>query len=349
MAPVLEAVPNFSAGRDPALLERLVGAVSDAGAEVLDVSADADHNRAVLTYVGTTAVVEEASVSVARLAVEAIDLRRHRGVHPRVGALDVLPFVPLVGLTMADARSSARRVGERLAREVGVPVYFYGEASEPPGRGLGELRRGGFEQLVLGFPDARRPDLLPDGWEHPGVHPSAGATCVGARLPLLAWNVEVEGLGQDRLEAVAARMREQGGGFPKLRALALVLVEQSKMQISMNLEDVENQRPFDVFQALEERVRSLGGTVRATEVVGMIPDRLLLDAAADRLGLLDPNPGRVLSPRLVKHIDDRGRSAVRELTEAVRAAGDRTPPEVRAAAERLQDELGGVEPRDGRP
>ncbi len=342
MSPVLEAVPNFSAGRDPALLVRIEEAVADAGAEVLDVSADPDHNRAVLTYVGAPRAVEEASVSVARLAVEAIDLRAHRGVHPRIGALDVLPFAPLVGLTLEDARVSSLRVGSRLAEEVGVPVYFYGEASDPRGRGLGELRRGGFEALLDAFPEGRRPDVLPEGWHRAGAHPTAGVTCVGARPPLLAWNIEIEGLERERLQAVAAGMRERDGGFPQLRALALVLPSQSRMQISMNLEDVEAQHPLEVFDALEERVRSAGGRVRGTEVIGMLPERLLLDAAADRLRLLDPSPDRVLSSRLVRHLGERGRTAVGDLAEAVRTSGDRTPPDVRAAAARLEEALGGA-------
>ena len=342
MSPVLEAVPNFSAGRDAAFLARLEAAVAEAGAEVLDVSADPDHNRAVLTYVGVPRAVEEASVSVARLAVEAIDLRAHRGVHPRIGALDVLPFAPLVGLTLDDARASARRVGKRLATEVGVPVYFYGEASDPRGRGLGELRRGGFEALTNGFPEGRRPDLLPEGWGHPGGHPTAGATCVGARPVLLAWNVEIEGIERERLEVLASELRERDGGFRRLRALALVLPGQSRMQISMNLEEVERGRPLEVFRTMEERVRSWGGRVLGTQVIGMLPDRLLLDAAADRLGLLDPSPDRVLSSRLVRFLEDRGRTAVEELVRAVRASGERTPPDVRAAAARLEEALGGA-------
>jgi glutamate formiminotransferase len=347
MAPVLEAVPNFSTGRDPVLVDRLVRAVSEAGAEVWDVSTDADHNRAVVTYVGTPRAVEEASVSVARLAVEAIDLREHDGAHPRIGALDVLPFVPLAGLTMADARASARRVGERLAADVGVPVYFYGEASDPPGKGLAELRRGGFDALVRELPADRRPDLLPPKWVHRGIHPSAGATCVGARPLLLAWNVEVEGVSRERLQEVANHLRERGGGFPRLRALGLVLSEGLRMQISMNLEDVERQSPLAVFKVLEEQVRAAGGKVRSTEIIGMIPDRLLLGAAADRLGLLDPDPARVLSSRLAEHLGERERVAVRDLLKSVDASADDVPPAIRAAMDRLVETLGGDVHRDG--
>ena len=347
MVPVLEAVPNFSAGRDPTFLNRLVRAVADAGAEVLDASADPDHNRSVVTFVGSPEAVEEAAVSTARLAVESIDLRSHDGAHPRVGALDVLPFVPLQGLTMEDARTSARIVGERLAVEVGVPVYFYGEASEPAGRGLAELRRGGFPVLEDGFPEGREPDLVPPGWARAGAHPTAGVTCVGARPLLLAWNVEVRGLSEERLRQVATAIRERDGGFEGLRALGLVLGEGARLQVSMNLEDVRNRKPFAVFQEIERRVQEAGGHVVGTEIIGMIPDGLVFDSAADRLSLLDPDPSRVLSSRLARHVERRIIDEVERLSEVVAASGERTPTEVRRVVERLERVLAGPHIRNG--
>lgn len=348
MVPVLEAVPNFSAGRDEKLLRELTRVAEGVGAEVLDASADADHNRSVVTLVGAPGEVEEAAVRMARVAAGAIDLREHRGVHPRIGALDVLPFVPLSGLTMADARASARRVGARLAREVGVPVYFYAQASEPPGRLLSDLRRGGFEALARGFPPDRTPDVLPPEWGHPGVHPVAGAVCVGARPLLLAWNVDVEGLSPAELTEVAAELRESGGGLPGVRALGLVLPDQGRMQISMNVEDVGNHRPFKVFRALEDRVSRRGGRVVATEVIGMIPDELVFEAGADRLALLDRTPSRVLSSRLAEHLARRAGGEARALVRAVEEAGEEIPPRIREAARRLGESLIGPKVRDDR-
>lgn len=335
MIPVLEAVPNFSAGRDRPLLDRLIRAAEDRGADVLDASADADHNRAVITFVGPPDVVEESAVALAELAVEAIDLREHRGAHPRIGALDVLPLVPLVGLTMDEARASARRVGERLAAEVGLPVYFYGESSEPPGRGLAELRRGGFEALARGFPEGRRPDLLPQGWSHAGAHPSAGAVCLGARPLLLAWNVEVEGLSRDALEELARSLREKSGGFPGLRALGFVRGPEALMQISMNLEDVARRSPFEVFEAVETRVVEWGGRIVETEVVGLIPDRLLLEAGTDRLTLRGPGMDRVLEHRLLNHVTDRVAREVDLLERSVLPHRSELPAEVSDAVNRL--------------
>src|SRR5688500_9559728 len=151
MVPVLEAVPNFSEGRDRDRIRALVDVVAAAGADVLDWSADPDHHRSVLTFVGDPATVERAAVAAARWALEHIDLRGHRGVHPRIGALDVMPVVPLQGLTLEDARASAHRIGAALVG-LGLPVYWYAAASTPPGRRLSELRRGGFEAFAQGMP-----------------------------------------------------------------------------------------------------------------------------------------------------------------------------------------------------
>jgi len=299
---VLEAVPNFSEGRDARVVDAIVEAIAAAGADVLDRTMDPDHHRSVVTLVGPPEVVERATIAGARVAVERIDLRAHRGVHPRVGALDVLPFVPLVGLTMEDAREVAWRVGRALVEEVGVPVYFYGQASDPPGRRLAELRRGGFEALVDAWPDDRRPDLLPPAWPHPGAHPTAGVVCVGARPILLAWNVFLEGIALAEARRIAATIRETGGGFPGLRALALELPRRGAIQVSMNLEDPRLSSPMAVFRRIEELAAAAGGRVVETEVIGMLPDELVLEAAAERLGLADPALRRMLSRRLVEHL-----------------------------------------------
>lgn len=301
-ARVLEAVPNFSEGRDLRTVHAIVDAVAGAGAEVVDWSADADHNRSVVTLLGAPEVVESAAVAAARVAVERIDLRGHRGVHPRIGVLDVLPFVPLAGLDMESARQSAHRVGRRLADEVGIPVFFYAEASEPPGRGLFELRRGGAEALAQGWPTGRTPDLLPPGWTHPGAHPTAGAVCVGARPVLLAWNVVVEGITPAQGRVVAARLRERGGGPAGVRALALELPERTALQISMNLEDPRRTSPMAVIHRLEDLLEEFGGRMIETEVIGMLPDELLLAAAQDRLRLAHATTDRLLSRRLAEHL-----------------------------------------------
>ncbi len=311
-ARLLEAVPNFSEGRDLPVVEAIVDAMRAAGADVLDWSADPDHHRAVVTVVGTPADVEDAAVAGARIAVERIDLRRHDGIHPRIGALDVLPFVPLLGLTPADAVASARRVGERLVREVGIPVYFYAQASEPVGRGLAELRSGGFEALVGAWPTDRAPDLLPPDWSYPGAHPSAGVTCVGARPLLLAWNVHVEGVSRAEAAEIARELRESGGGMRGVRALALHLPRRAAVQVSMNLEDVSRTSPLEVFRMLEALLAARGGRITETEVIGLLPDALVLEAAAERLRLRPGTTERLLSNQLLRHLTGEAGPATRE-------------------------------------
>ena len=313
MTQVLEAVPNFSEGRDLSLVRALVDAIVSHDVELLDWSADPDHHRSVVTFIGAPADVEAAAVAAADVAVRRIDLRSHRGVHPRIGALDVLPFVPLSGLTMDDAVGSARRVGARIA-ELGVPVFFYAAASRPPGRGLAALRRGGFEGMANGFPQGLLADL-PPGVDRP--HPTAGATCVGAREVLLAWNVFVSGIELDAARAIASEVREREGGFRGLRALALHLPGQDRLQISMNLEDPVHTSPLDVFAAIESKVEARGGKVVGTQVIGMMPDALVLPGVADRLQLLDPGAARVLSRRVARYVESRpdGRTEISDITE----------------------------------
>ncbi|HEX2167002.1 MAG TPA: glutamate formimidoyltransferase [Longimicrobiales bacterium] len=306
-APLLEAVPNFSEGRDPTVVLAIVDAMRAAGADVLDWSADADHHRCVVTLVGAPAVVEDAAVAGARVAVERIDLNRHKGVHPRVGALDVLPLVPVAGATMADARASARRVGQRLSQELGIPVYFYGAASEPPGRPLSALRKGGFETLLAGWPTDRPADVVPEGWPHTGAHPTAGVTCVGARPVLLAWNVFVTGIDLEAARRIARTLRETSGGFLGVRALALRLPNAGRLQISMNLENVDVTPPMDVFRRIETLLHEQGGAVEETEIIGMLPDQLLWGAAADRLKLVPETAERLLSRGLLDVLTREGR------------------------------------------
>jgi glutamate formiminotransferase len=301
MVKVLEAVPNFSEGRDLALVRALVDVVARAGVEVLDWSADGDHHRAVLTYIGDPARVEEASIDAARLALERIDLTRHRGAHPRVGALDVLPFVPLHDMGMPEAVVSAHRVGTRLGA-MGLPVYYYGEASRPPGRRLAELRHGGFETLARGFPPGRLPDEPPGAT---ATHPTAGVTCVGARDVLLAWNVFVEGIELDSAREVARTIRERDGGFPGLRALGLHLPGSDRIQISMNLENARVTSPLSVLAVIEREVTARGGRVAETQVIGMAPDTLVHPASVNRLVLPDLGPARVLSRRVALHVSRR--------------------------------------------
>lgn len=303
MIRVLEAVPNFSEGRDLEWVRAVVGRISDQGAEVIDWSADPDHNRSVVTILGAPEIVENAAVAAARFATETLDLTSHRGVHPRIGAIDVLPFVPLQGVDMTDAIACAHRVGRRVV-EFGLPVFYYGAASEPPGRGLGALRRGGFEGLGERMAEGVLPDLAPND-RTAAPHPTAGCVCIGAREVLLAWNVFIEGISIEEAKAIAGEIRESGGGFRHLRALAFQLAEADRLQISMNLEAPDVTSPFAVFDAILDRVEGRGGRVTGTEVIGMMPDALVLQPGKARLELLDSSPDRILSRRVQHHVARR--------------------------------------------
>lgn len=335
MLPVLEAVPNFSEGRDPGFLEEVARVAARSGVDVLDASRDEDHHRAVLTFIGDPASVEAAAVAVARVALERIDMGVHRGSHPRIGALDVLPFVPLVGCTLEDAVRSAHRVGEEL-QALGLPVYFYGAASTPPGRGLAELRRGGVEALGPAWPPDRRPDL-PAGL--PGPHPRAGAVCVGARRLLLAWNLWVEGVRVEDLRALAASLRERGGGFPGLRALAVELPSRGALQLSMNLEEVEERSPMEIVHAVEKWLAQQGGRIARTEVIGMVPETLVLEAAGLRLGLSEATPNRLLPAQVARHLSRRGGEDLAVLLDWIQTRESQVPDTIRMAARRLSGSL----------
>lgn len=298
MTPVVEAVPNFSEGRDPAFVAAAADAFVAAGCDLLHTTMDPDHHRSVVTVIGSPRTVARGAVAAAGVALERLDLRCHAGVHPRVGALDVLPLVPLHGIAMDEVVRLAHRVGARIAL-LGIPVHFYGHASRPPGRTLAAIRRP---------VPAARPDPDLSGRDaagraaHPISHPTAGATCVGARGVLLAWNVDVEGLSIEAARGIAARIREAGGGFRGLRALALTLASQRRMQISMNLEDPARTDPMEVFRAIEGRVLALKGKVVGTEVIGMCPDQISAPAAVAAMGIRDWSRDRVLSRRVARHL-----------------------------------------------
>ena len=307
--PLVEAVPNFSEGRDPGFVSAVAEAFARTGCDVLHTTRDPDHDRCVVTVIGGPDEVEDGSVAAARIALERIDLCGHRGVHPRVGALDVLPFVPLRGMEMSRAVKLARGAAVRISR-LGIPVYQYGHASEPAGRTLASIRRGGFEALVseaaAGHARADVPGLARDGTAaHLFAHPTAGATCVGAREVLLAWNVDVEGVSIEDVRRIAATIRESGGGFRGLRAMALFLPEQGRTQVSMSLETPAATDPLAVFGAIQEGVTLRGGQVAGTEIIGLAPDTIA-NSVARTMGIRDWSPDRILTRRVAARMAAAG-------------------------------------------
>jgi glutamate formiminotransferase / 5-formyltetrahydrofolate cyclo-ligase len=287
----LESVPNFSEGRDRATIDALAGALSE-HAELLDVHSDPDHNRSVFTLVGEEDELVAALAAGVACAVERIDLRRHEGAHPRIGAADVAPIVPLESSEMPRAVQAAQRVGERLA-ELELPVFLYGELGG--GNGPSFFRRGGPEELQ------RRVDAgeVAPSFGPRVLHPSAGAVLVGARRPLIAFNVNMRGdVGVAR--EIAAVVRERGGGFPGVRALGLDLPRAGLVQVSMNVEDWEAAALHEIVARIESEANARGVEVLGSELVGLMPAGAAVAAAGPVLRIDGFDPSRVLELRLLE-------------------------------------------------
>jgi glutamate formiminotransferase len=269
--PVFQCVPNFSEGRDPALIAAMADAIRAVpGAVLIDLSADVDHHRSVMTIIGPADSIHGAVLAAARVAVAGIDLRAHTGVHPRVGAIDVVPVVPLRDATRGDGAALAERIGQALAQDLGLPVYFYEDnARDGRASALPQLRRGGFEALQAGdLTDSRAPDLGPGR-----AHPTAGVSVVGARGPLLAYNVNLETPDVEVARNIARSIRRERERVPELegvRALGLPLASQRRSQVSLNLTRPERTRLPGVFSFIEREAARLGVTDLESEIIGAI-------------------------------------------------------------------------------
>jgi len=293
-SPLVECVPNFSEGRDGATLEALRRAITGVpGARLLDVQADVAHNRSVYTFVAPPHVAIEAALAAMRVATERIDLTRHRGEHPRMGATDVVPFVPVRDVTLDDCVTLARRLGERAGAELGLPIYLYARAATRPERErLPDVRKGEFEGLRerIGKDPGADPDFGPKR-----IHPTAGATAVGARPFLVAFNIYLDSPDVAIAKEIAKGIRTSSGGLPAVQASGFEV--QGKAQVSMNLLDIDTTPPITVFAAVERMARARGVDVLKSEVVGLIPERALRGAGATALKLPDP-AGHLLEAKI---------------------------------------------------
>jgi glutamate formiminotransferase len=286
----LESVPNFSEGRDAATIAAIGDAIA-ARARLLDVHADEDHNRSVFTLVGSEEELADALVEGIRVASERIDLRRHDGAHPRIGAADVVPIVPLRPDDFERARAAASLVGRRIGEELGLPVFVYA----PPERGPAFYRRGGPAELQQRV-DAG--ELAPD-FGPPRLHESAGGVILGARRPLIAFNVNLRG-GLDVAREVAALVREKGGGFPGVRALGLDLPRAGLVQVSMNVEDWESAALHEIVARIEHEATARGAEVVGSELVGLMPAGAAAAAAGSVLRIEGFDESHVLELRLLR-------------------------------------------------
>jgi glutamate formiminotransferase / 5-formyltetrahydrofolate cyclo-ligase len=296
VVPRLECVPNLSEGRRPEVVARLLAAVSSVpGVRLLDASSDPDHNRSVLTLAGEPDALHEGLLALYAVALEEIDLTRHQGVHPRVGAVDVTPFVPLDDTPMEVAVVAAERLGAAVAERFGLPVYLYEEAARTPGRvRLADIRRGGFEGLAGKLADpAWTPDFGPAR-----AHPTAGVTVVGARFFLIAWNAILATADVAVARAIARRVRESGGGLPAVRAMGVYLASRNRAQVSMNLVDFRRTSLFAALERVRQEAKSLGTRVVETEVVGLVPEEALWGSLREALQCPVLGGERMLEERL---------------------------------------------------
>jgi len=293
---LLECVPNVSEGRRAEVVDALVQAVRRVpGVRLLDHSSDRAHNRSVITMAGESAPLKEAVLALFEAAVAAIDLRAHAGEHPRLGAVDVVPFIPLEGATLDDCVMLARETGAEVARRFKVPVYLYAEASTDPTRQrLEDIRRGQFEGLAAKMSS---PGWAPDyGPIEP--HPSAGASAIGARRPLIAYNVNLATNRLDVAKKIAAAVRYSSGGLPHVKAMGVALEDRGIVQVSMNLTNYEQTPISLVFDTVVREAERYGVAVLENEIVGLVPAAALVGASESFLRLGSVTQHQILETRL---------------------------------------------------
>jgi glutamate formiminotransferase / 5-formyltetrahydrofolate cyclo-ligase len=295
---IIECVPNVSEGRRPEVVAGFVEAIRGiAGVRVLDYSSDASHNRSVLTLAGEAAPLKQAILTLFDRAVGAIDLRTHSGEHPRLGAVDVVPFVPISGVTMAECVALAKETAAEVAARFGVPVFLYEEASTNPARkNLEDIRRGEFEGLAEKI---AKPEWKPD-FGPAAPHAAAGASVIGARMPLIAYNIN---LATDRLDVakkIAAGIRHSSGGFRFVKAMGIELGDRKIVQVSMNLTNYEKTPMHRVFEVVKREAERYGVNVLESEIVGLVPSAAIVAAAEYYLQLEGFKSDQVLETKLAQ-------------------------------------------------
>lgn len=293
---LIQSVPNFSEGRDLQKVERLVDVFRGRpGVKLLDYSSDADHNRCVVTVVGNPEPLKDAVLESVGLAVELIDMNRHEGQHPRIGSVDVVPFIPVRNCGIQEADRLAKAVAREAAERYSLPVYLYEKSAADPAReNLADIRKGQFEGLPEKMKDPRwKPDYGPDA-----RHPTAGAMVAGARMPLICFNINLNTPDLEVAWAVSRRVRQKNGGLRFVKALAISLEERNMVQVTMNLTDYTQTSIYSVFEMVKMEARRFGVQVVGSEVVGIVPMQALVDCAEYYLQIEDFSMDQVLESQL---------------------------------------------------
>ena len=294
---IVECVPNFSEGRNPEVIDRIAAAIADVKTvKVLGRESDKDHNRSVITFIGPPETIADAAFAGVAKAAELIDLTRHTGEHPRMGAADVVPFVPVRGVEMEDCVKLAQGLGRRVGDELRIPVFLYEEAAtRPERRNLANVRKGQFEGLrdLIGKDPERKPDFGPEK-----IHPTAGAVAIGAREFLIAYNVNLASDNLALAKEIAKKIRESSGGLPCVKALGLMLKELNVAQVSMNLTNFRVTPMRKVFDAIKAEAEKAGDKIRDSELIGLVPRAALSPEDVEYLKIESFDPGQIIENRL---------------------------------------------------
>ena len=297
MAKLVECVPNFSEGRRPEVVKAIVDAVAAIeGVKVLDYSSDPDHNRSVLTFVGPPEAVKKGAFAGCAKAAELIDMDKHKGAHPRIGATDVIPFIPVSNVSMEECVVIAHEVGEKIAKELGVPVYFYEAAAKREHmKALPNVRKGDYEGLKEAI---KTPERAPDAG--PNVMPKAGATVVGARQFLIAFNINLGTKDVSIAKKIAQNIRESKGGYKYCRAIGIMIEDKGVAQVSINFTNFAETPLHRVFETVKSEAARYGVNIVGSEVIGLTPLQALVDTAAFYLRIDDFSRNQVLEAGLIE-------------------------------------------------
>ena len=296
MKKIVECVPNFSEGRDLAKLEKILEPFrAKEGVKLLDYQTDEDHNRAVVTVVGEPEALKDAVIEAMGAAIDVIDMRRHQGQHPRMGAIDVVPFIPVKNVSLEEAVEISKSVAAEAADKYNLPIYLYEKsASTPERQNLATVRKGQFEGMAE---KVKRPEWKPD-FGPAQIHPSAGVTAVGARMPLVAYNVNLDTADFTIADRIAKQVRYLSGGLRYCKAIGIELKDRGIVQVSMNMTDYSKTALYRVFELIKIEARRYGVNLVGSEIIGLVPMEALIDTAAYYLGLEDFSMEQVLETRI---------------------------------------------------
>lgn len=296
MNKLIECIPNFSEGRRPEVVDEIVEAIRGAeGIKILGRSSDAGHNRTVITFAGSPSSVKEAAFAAAARARDLINMKEHRGVHPRMGAVDVIPFVPLEGVSMEECVELARELGREIGEKLEIPVYMYEEAAARPERkNLANVRKGEYEGLAGTIClEERKPDYGPQA-----IHPTAGAVAVGARQPLIAYNINLATADVGIARKIAKSIRGSSGGYPSIKALGVMLEDRNTAQVTINVCNYREVNLPRIFETVKREAARYGVNIRGSEIVGLVPLEALAAAAEFYLQLENFSMGQILEVKL---------------------------------------------------